>query len=171
MNMSEKIRAHYAVGNTGKTIAARLLPGTDLLMGIEQLCKENAIKYASVVNCFGSFQRAGYFYLIPKPEAKIGVAYGELMVLDGPIEFLNGTGVVCQREEQYEVHLHGTFCDQEGRVYGGHMVKGENPVITVDLVLTEILEMDLHRRFDEETGANQFYPVGKGKQSTAYLER
>lgn len=169
--VTEILRAHFAVGKTGKTIAARLLPGTDLLTGIEEICKENEIKYASVVNCFGSFQKAGYFYLVPKPEAKVGAGYGELMVLEGPIEFLNGTGVVCGRDGQFEIHLHGTFCDQFGKVYGGHMVKGENPVITVDLVLTEIVDMEFHRQFDEETGANQFYPKTKGLQETSLLQR
>jgi uncharacterized protein len=168
--MTEKIRAHYAVGNTGKTVAARLLPGTDLLTGIEEICKKTGIKYASVTNCFGSFQKAGYFYLVPKPESPVGAGYGDLAVLEGPIEFLNGTGVVCQRDDTYEIHLHGTFCDQVGKVFGGHMVKGENPVITVDLLLTEILDMELYRKFDKETGGNQFYPVKERASTTSILE-
>ncbi|WP_449538540.1 PPC domain-containing DNA-binding protein [Ferdinandcohnia sp. Marseille-Q9671] len=161
--MNGNVRANYAVGNTGKTVTARLLPGTDLLTGIEELCKKTDITYASIVTCFGSFRKAGYFYLVPKPESKAGAGYGELTTIEGPVEFLNGTGIVCMRDGIYETHLHGTFCDKEGKVYGGHMVKGENPVITVDLILSEIVDVDLYRRFDDETGANQFYPVGKGE--------
>ncbi len=39
-----------------KTVAARLLPGTDLIEGIEEVCKKNDIKHA-YVTCFGSFKK------------------------------------------------------------------------------------------------------------------
>ncbi|WP_108669345.1 PPC domain-containing DNA-binding protein [Peribacillus acanthi] len=169
--MTKNIRAHYATGLAGKIVAARLLPGTDLLTGIEEICKENNIQFGSITNCFGSLQRTGFFYLIPKPDSSVGVGYGDLKVVEGPIEFLNGTGVVCQRDNQYELHVHGTMCDKEGIVFGGHLVKGENPVLTVDLLITEIKEMDLFRKFDEETGGNQFYPVKKGEPLTTVFEK
>ncbi|WP_163099935.1 PPC domain-containing DNA-binding protein [Peribacillus alkalitolerans] len=168
--MTRKIRAHYATGSPGKIVAARLLPGTDLLTGIEEICRENSIKSASITNCFGSFQSTGFLYLVPKPESSIGAGYSDLIGVEGPIELLNGTGVVCQRDDQYELHVHGTMCDKEGRVFGGHLVKGENPVITVDMVITEIKEMNLYRKFDEETGGNQFYPVKKGESYTTVIE-
>lgn len=168
--MTRGTRTHYAVGKTGKTIAARLLPGTDLLTGIEDICKENQIKYASIINCFGSFQETGYLYLVPKPESPVGAGYSDLMTATGPIEFLNGTGIVCQRDNQFEIHLHGTMCDQEGQVFGGHMVKGQNPVITVDLILIEIQDMELNRTFDEETGGYQLYPKEIRTSSLSHLE-
>ena len=34
------IRFHDACGTTGKTVAARLLPDTDLIEGIEEVCKK-----------------------------------------------------------------------------------------------------------------------------------
>ena len=33
------IRFHDACGTTGKTVAARFLPATDLIEGIEEVCK------------------------------------------------------------------------------------------------------------------------------------
>lgn len=62
------IRFHEACGKTGKAVAARLLPDTDLIEGIEAVCEKNNIKHA-YVSCFGSFKRTGYMYLVPKPEA------------------------------------------------------------------------------------------------------
>ena len=158
-----KIRANYAVGQMGKVVAARLVYGTDLLEGIEELCKVNEIQSATILSCFGSFQRSGFVYLIPNEDSPIGVGYNNLVVKEGPIEFLQGTGVVCQKEGQFETHLHGTICDQNGNVFGGHFIKGENPVITVDLVLAETIDMEFRRQFDEETGGNQFYPVETNK--------
>lgn len=49
------IRFNEACGNAGKVVAARLLPDTDLIEGIEEICKSNQIKYA-YVSCFGSFK-------------------------------------------------------------------------------------------------------------------
>ncbi|KQL35769.1 PPC domain-containing DNA-binding protein [Psychrobacillus sp. FJAT-21963] len=163
------IRANYATGQLGKTVGARLVYGTDLLEGIEQLCKVNCIEYATIISCFGSFQRSGFVYLVPNKNSKIGVGYNDLIVKEGPIEFLQGTGVVCKREGEYETHFHGSMCDQHGNIFGGHFIKGENPVITVDVVLAEVTGMEFHRKFDEETGANQFYPVDSNKTSTNKL--
>ncbi len=106
---------------------------------------------------------------MPQEKSSIGVGYGDLKVKQGPIEFLQGTGVVCRRDDAFDTHFHGTMCDQDGNVFGGHLVKGENPVITVDLVLTEIDGVDFYRKYDEETNGNQFYPVEQGKSVTCVM--
>ncbi|MCK1999256.1 DNA-binding protein [Psychrobacillus psychrodurans] len=165
------IRANYAVGQLGKIVSARLVYGTDLLEGIEELCKVNGIQSATILSCFGSFQRCGFVYLVPNEDSPIGVGYNNLVVKEGPIEFLQGTGVVCQRDDQFETHFHGTICDQNGNIFGGHFIKGENPVITVDLVLAETVDMEFKRQFDEETGANQFYPVETNKEKPNHLHK
>lgn len=153
-----KTRVQYAVGKVGKSVATRILPGTDLLTGIETVCRETGIKNASV-ECFGSFEKAGYLYLVPKPSAKIGSGYGDIVRAEGPVEFLNGTGVVCQNDGACDIHFHATMCDKTGKVFGGHLVKGENPVLTtVDMIINEILDVQMIRKYDEETDLTQFSP-------------
>ena len=152
------IRFADACGKTGKTIAARLLPETDLIEGIEAVCEKNSVKHA-YVTCFGSFAKTGYMYLVPKPEAKIGAGYGDVFTCEGPVEFLNGTGVVCQNDGKYDTHFHATMCDKTGKVFGGHIVKGQTPTLTtVDLVIVEIADVEMLRVFDEETALTQFLP-------------
>ncbi|TQR09072.1 PPC domain-containing DNA-binding protein [Psychrobacillus soli] len=165
------VKVNYATGKFGKTVGARLVFGTDLLEGIEQLCAENDIQYATIISCFGSFQRSGFVYLVPNETSIIGVGYNDLVVKEGPIEFLQGTGVVCKREGAYETHFHGTMCDQKGNIFGGHFIKGENPVITVDLVLAEVTGMEFHRKFDPETGANQFFPIEINSNEPKKIEK
>lgn len=169
--MTHPTRIQYASGSLGKSIAARLLPGTDLLTGIEELCRENGIAYAQIATCFGSLQKSGYYYLVPDPSAYLGASYGPLQQKEGPIEFLSGTGFVCQREGEFEIHLHGTIADQHGAVFGGHFVKGENPVYTVDVLVTEVLGMDLTRKLDGESGVNQLYPVTQGQNEPQRLNK
>lgn len=152
------IRINDALGKTGKVLAVRLLPDTDLIEGIEEACKKHDIKHA-YVSCFGSLKSASFMYLVPKPEAKVKAGYGEPEVVDGPVEFLNGTGVVCQNSGKYDVHFHATMCDKTGRVFGGHMLRSKNPTLTtVDLVVFEIDELEMLRQFDEETELTQFLP-------------
>lgn len=169
--MKQPTRIQYASGSLGKAVAARLLPGTDLMSGIEELCRENHISYAQISTCFGSLQKSSYHYLVSDPSVNLGANYGKLQQKQGPIEFLNGTGLVCQRDDAYEIHLHGTFCDDQGTVFGGHLVKGENPVYTVDLLITEVLGMNLLRALDEESGMNQFYPVAHGQKEPKMIKR
>lgn len=156
------IRFTDACGKAGKTIAARLLPDTDLIEGIEAVCAKNNVKYA-YVSCFGSFSNTGYMYLVPKADAKVKAGYGDVLKVEGPIEFLNGTGVVCQNNGSYDTHFHATMCDQFGKVFGGHIVKGTTPALTtVDLVIVEIEDVEMLRTFDEETALTQFLPKVKG---------
>lgn len=152
------IRFHEACGQAGKVVAARLLPDTDLIEGIEEVCKANEIQYA-YVSCFGSFKKCGYMYLVPKEKAKVKAGYGDVIKKEGPIEFLNGTGVVCQNNNQYDTHFHATMCDKDGNVFGGHIVKGYTPTLTtVDLVIMEIKDVEMLRVYDEETDLTQFLP-------------
>lgn len=152
------IRFHDACGKTGKSVAARLLPNTDLIEGIEAVCAKNEITYA-YVSCFGSFCKCGYMYLVANDTTKVGAGYGSVIECAGPIEFLNGTGVVCQNNHQYDVHFHATMCDQTGRVFGGHIVKGYNPTLTtVDIIIVEIADIKMLREYDDETALTQFVP-------------
>lgn len=154
-----QVRIQDACGTAGKVVAVRLLPGTDLIEGIEEACKKNNIKYA-YATCFGSFASVGYKYLVPQPEAKVGAGYGDVIKADGPIEFLNGTGVVCQNDGKYDTHFHATMCNKDGVVFGGHMVKGYNPTLTtVDLILIETAGIQMLRVADEETALTQFLPA------------
>ena len=80
-------------------------------------------------------------------------------VPDGPVEFLNGTGVVCQNNNDYDTHFHATMCDASGQVFGGHIVKGYTPTLTtVDLIIFEIKNIEMLRVYDEETDLTQFLP-------------
>ena len=154
--MSE-VRVNYACGTPGKMIAERILPGTDPLTGLEEICNKNGVKYGAV-NCFGSFSAAGYMYLVPM-DAKVGAGYGDVIKKDGPIEFLSGTGIITQTDKGVtELHFHGTMCDKEGTVFGGHIVKGQCPVLTtVDVVIQEATGVEMIRKYDEETDLTQVF--------------
>jgi len=128
--------------------------------GLKKACADNKIRYGTVLTAIGSTRQLTYQVLVPNPEAKPGAAYSEPLVIPGPIEVLGIQGVILETEAGETVlHLHGTFSDKDGKVYGGHLVPDENPIlVTLDAVIGEVTEAKLMRRHDEETDFNLFSP-------------
>jgi predicted DNA-binding protein with PD1-like motif len=73
--------------------------------------------------------------------------------IETPVAFLGGAGLVCtDNENRLDAHFHGVLENLDRAVHGGHLVAGESPVYnTVDFLLTELLGVQLVRRWDEET--------------------
>ncbi len=162
--MEEKtMRIQSVEGRTGRVIVARFLPGTDMLEGIEEVCRRHHVKYAVIQCAVGAFKQATFVYPIPRKDAKIGIVYSDPVVLEGPIEFLGGQGIVCQSDEgKYLLHFHGSASDKEMRVWGGHFTTGNVILATLDVIISEIDNVKMLRRFDEETGFVQFSPEKLG---------
>ncbi|EON73911.1 PPC domain-containing DNA-binding protein [Lysinibacillus sphaericus] len=165
------VRVNYGVGSFGRVISARILMGTDIVEGIEAVCEENGIESATIVSCIGSFLKSSFVYLVPDETAKINVRFSEIIEKEGPLEFIQGSGVVCKRDGIYETHFHGSMSDQWGCVSGGHLIKGGSPVITADVVLAEVQGVQHFRRLDEETGHVQFYPLEEGLKSPRQINK
>jgi uncharacterized protein len=160
MVMGQVTRALSVEGNVSRTIVGRLLPGTDMLNGIMAVCQQHRVKYGFISCAIGAFVEATFMYPIPKEGAKVGIVYSDPVTLKGPIEFLGGQGVIGQSEQgEYRIHLHGSASDKEMRVWGGHFVPGGNIVLaTLDFIIQEVSGLEMLRKFDDETGFEQFVP-------------
>lgn len=157
-----EIRYKVAEAQIGRALVGRLLPGTDLIEGIKKICDEYGIKNGVVTTSIGSLHQAVFKYLVPNPKLKMRAGYGEPYVLDGPIEFCSGMGLICQDEKgELAVHFHGVFNTtiKQGYekvvpdyIYGGHLEEGKNPVAaTLDLMIVELKGVEIVRKYDEET--------------------
>ena len=151
--MSEK-GALYGVGTFGKIIPIRLKTHTDVTNGIKSLCEANGIKQGAVLFGIGSLRKLTYQVLAPKPEVKMGAGYTDPQELPGPIEIVDMHGIIFQSDEgETLLHLHGTFSDKEGAVFGGHMTAGGNPVLaTLNAVVAEIPDVKMVRQLDDDIG-------------------
>ncbi len=151
---------YFASGKSGRLVPVRLKTGTDLTSGIKQVCEELGIKYGAVLVGIGSVRQLSYCVLIPKPDAKMGAGYGDPEVVPGPVEIVALSGVIFQSElGETLLHLHGTFSDKTGKVYGGHVVAGANPVLaTLDALIGEVTDAKMIRRMDEEIGMGLYTP-------------
>jgi predicted DNA-binding protein with PD1-like motif len=153
------LRMVFATGRLSKAVMIRVLPGSDLLEGIEQACKETGIRAGMVVSCIGTLQKASFLFVVPA-QSKVGAQYGDPLILEGPLEFLGAQGTVGLEESgDVFVHLHGLASDKNGTVHGGHLVKGECPVlITCEVGITPVEGVTLLRRMDPEVGWRVLIP-------------
>jgi predicted DNA-binding protein with PD1-like motif len=129
----------------------RLLPGSDLIHGLEEACDHYGLEYAAIAFAYGSLSSAS-FKILNQPEP------GEQATLvpyavPQRVEFLGGQGLVCRDDEgNRATHLHGSISDHDGVVRGGHFNPGENPIFNnLDFLLVELTGVRLVRSFDEET--------------------
>jgi len=155
-----ELRAKHVSAKLGKMIPIRLRPGTDLMNGFKKVCEDNGVRQGSIMTAIGSLRKLTIQVLVPNEKAKLGAAYTEPQTILGPIEVLGVQGVIFETEAgEVALHLHGMFSDKDGKVYGGHLVPGENPVLaTLDAVIGEVADARLTLRHDEETGLNHFSP-------------
>ncbi len=157
----EKNKSFVSVeAHKGRTIAARLLPETDLVTGIEEVCRVHHIQYGYFASVIGSLQQAAYVIAIPEPSAPLGFKYCERIIEKGPIEFICGQGVICQSEKnELLIHLHAHGVTPDGKNFAGHFSAGGNPVLaTIDLVIVEVDGAKLMRRYDPQVGLVMFSP-------------
>lgn len=135
---------------TGRAVIGRLLPGADLIGGLEAVCDEHGLDYASIDFAYGSLSRATFKFL-QRPDGGRAVLVEH--AIDDRVEFIAGQGLVCRDAEgRRATHLHGAISDDAGRVLGGHFVPGGNPVYNnLDFKLVELRGVRLVRQHDPET--------------------
>lgn len=152
--------AFHAAGAFGKIVPLRLKTRTDITEGIRAVCVAHGIRGGVILTGIGSLREMTYQVLAPKPETKLGAGYTEPQVVPGPVEVLSLQGVIFESEQgELLLHIHGTFSDQRGAVYAGHVVAGRNPVLaTLDGLIAEVADVKLVRRDDPEVGLGLFTP-------------
>ena len=149
--MTHQATFNAAQTHPGKSVVGRLLPGADLIHGLEDVCDEYDLDYAAIVFAYGSLSRASFKILQPTDiEDRPALAPFDIA---RRVEFLGGQGLVCKDDSGGRAtHLHGSVSDEEGVVRGGHFNPGENPIYNnLDFYLVELEGVTLTRVFDEET--------------------
>lgn len=158
-----QIRTQAVASKRGRAIVGRILPGTDLIKGIEKVCQDNQVTSGTIVVGIGSLVRAQFIYAVPDKGATIGMKYSEPTRVEGPLELLACQGTIgLTAEGQLGIHLHGLMSDPDMKVYGGHFLENGNPVLaTLEIRIQENQDVRIVREQDVETGfpVFRFYEV------------
>lgn len=157
------IEANYAAGKYGKVVAIGLLPGADLVNGIKKVCEDENIHHGTVATVVGSLHKLTFSQVVSDSDErkdKFGPGFTEHRIVSGPLQVLSVQGIIYETEAgEVVVHIHGTFNDLNGRVHGGHLLPGENPVRNrLEAVVAEIKDVRLIERYDEKTAVYVFSP-------------
>lgn len=131
----------------GNHYVMRVDPGEEILEKLRELCEKEKIQVGSAVG-LGAANRAvvGLFDTVNKVYKK--------KELIGPMEITSLVGNISTKEGQVYLHFHVNLCDEEMRIWGGHM-NACFVSATAEITVTK-LEGTIERRMDEEIGLNLY---------------
>ena len=151
-----------AEGGLKRVIAVRLHPGDDVLLSLEQLCREKNLKNGLILSAIGSLDGAAFYNPVELPHKKAGYGYSDPICMDGPIELLSLSGMICH-DDQGKILLHVHYClaDKDGNGFGGHVIEGNEVLLTTDVVIAEIEGIEMGRAYDKDLEVFLFAPKNK----------
>lgn len=142
-----------ACGKIGRIVTARILPGVDILEGIEKICEKHQIKYGYIAAAVGSFRRVAFKY-VSRLYNKPGEGHATYIEIEGPHDMLSGQGIIASSLDgkKIDIHFHAVLSDQLDRACGGHIKPGTIILSTVDIVIIEMFGIKAIRGVDPKTG-------------------
>ena len=138
----------YAVGRTGRIIAARLFEGEDLYESIHEIAVAENIKSAAVF-ITGGFREAN---VVVGPKQEEPTVIGEFRGFVGPGEVLGVGTIYCDKKEP-KLHIH-TAIGKADEVMVGCPRDGTKTFLILEVTIIEIDGLNAERKLDEKTGLN-----------------
>lgn len=131
-----KIGDHYVV---------RIDKGEEVIEEINKVCQKADIRLG-VISGLGAARviESGFFNTYSKEFQKEHC--------EGIFEITSLTGNVTRKDGEVYLHIHITYSDDAGRVYGGHLAKCIVSA-TAEIFINEI-DGSVERRFSDEVGLN-----------------
>ncbi len=122
-----------AVASGGRFFAMRLKPGEDVLDTLQAFVAANDLKAVGIVTSVGSLTHAMIRYAA-RPVGALREGLFEIVSLIGTIE---PTGC----------HVHISCSDENGDMFGGHMLSGCITRTTCEVVLVELTDLAFGREY------------------------
>lgn len=127
-----------------RTYVGRVPFGVDLKEYLEDFVRDHQITAATVAGIGATTTaRLGYYDQIRREYRTIA--------FDKEMEIVSLLGTVSIQDGKPMVHVHLAVGDENGRVFGGHLMPGTN-VFTAEFIINVFKGEPLTRRLDEATG-------------------
>lgn len=149
-----ELKGKNVCGRPGKVLPVQLPTGEDLVVSLKQTCRDNGIHYAAILSTVGSLRQLTIENVIASKTSKTGADFGPPKVIPGPLQVMSLEGFIYESAKgEMDYHIHGLFADTDGKICGGHLVEGGNPIQTRLVILVgEIAGVRMVERLDEESG-------------------
>ena len=132
----------YQIGKPGRIVVVRFSDGEDVLGGIAQICSSEDIR-AACFNVVGGM-KSGRFVVGPETEEMPPIpVWRELRESHEAVGF----GTVFWDRQQPKVHFHGAYGKWDS-VKAGCLREGSEAFLVLEVVITEILDVDITRELD-----------------------
>ena len=138
----------YAVGRTGRIIAARLFEGEDLYESVHEIAVAEKIESAAVF-VTGGFRQAN---VVVGPKQEMPKVIGEFRSFNGPGEVL-GVGTIYSDKGKPKLHIHTAIGKAEEVIVGCPRDETKTFLI-LEVTIIEIKGLNAERKHDIKTGLN-----------------
>jgi len=138
----------YAVGKTGRIVAARLFEGEELYESIETIAKKENIKSAAVL-ITGGFRKAK---VVVGPKVEKPKIVPNFREYKGAGEVL-GVGTIYCDPDGPKLHIHTAIGRGDKQIVGCPR-GGAKIFLVLEVTIIEILRIKALRKHDKQTGFN-----------------
>ncbi len=133
-----------------KNLSFRIKQGELLREVIEQKTRDAGINAGVILSAVGGLEKAFLrMPILPNQEKHT------IKALEGPFEIVSITGTISPNDS----HIHISLSDREGTCVGGHLKEGCVVKNTVEVVIGFFDDVRFERKFDDETGYEEFAPT------------
>ena len=149
-------------GKSGRVLALRVKPGSDLLKSIHDVAEENGVGAGVILSGVGLLERARLRNCKVLPERyPITDVNRSFLSFERPLEILALSGNVSEVEGKSWVHSHVTLSyvdeSEQARVVGGHLLEGCIIFGFAEVFVLELADINMKRELDEETRTLQLF--------------
>ncbi len=149
------------VGSASRVVVARLKPGSDLLLTLRDIVVKEGIEAGVILSGVGLLGEARLRNCKSLPEEyPITDENRTYLSFSRPMEILSLSGNVTMAEGSPLVHAHATLSHVEGDkigVIGGHLIEGCIVFGFAEIILMELEDIEMEKKYDEETRTLQLF--------------
>jgi predicted DNA-binding protein with PD1-like motif len=148
-------------GESGRVIVARLKPGSDLLGSLQEIVVREGVEAGVILSGVGLLGEARLrnCKILPE-EYPITDENRTYLHFRRPMEILSLSGNITMAEGDPLVHVHVTLSyvggDEIG-VIGGHLIEGCIIFGFAEIILMELEDIKMEKKYDEETRTLQLF--------------
>eukprot|EP01117_Protostelium_nocturnum_P012669 TRINITY_DN4667_c0_g1_i2.p1 TRINITY_DN4667_c0_g1~~TRINITY_DN4667_c0_g1_i2.p1 ORF type:complete len:154 (-),score=46.45 TRINITY_DN4667_c0_g1_i2:147-608(-) len=124
--------------STAKFYSVRLVPGDEVLKGLQSILSDHGLKAAFIAGCVGSLTDVAIRF----------AGNPNLQKYSGKFEVVSLIGTL----DDSAPHLHLCVSDENGSVIGGHLLEGCTVRTTLEVVLGELEDVTFARKHCELSG-------------------
>lgn len=146
-----------AGGSLANVYVLRLLPGTDLIHGIEEFAAQEGITHGVILSMLGTlkdgaFRNPRIDTTLPIVQEYEGAAQIDTFTFERPVEIVGGAGNLFPREGKIEAHIHLIVSQDGAKTMSGHLFRG-SIWTQAEIFIAKLSGINhVQRRHEAETG-------------------